>query len=103
MARRDDLFGDLMELAARLPWRIGCVLAAVCFIVFHVIASIFSVATPPAHPGAMAPVVIHLGVYIIAYFLQFIVPAGFLIGAAVSFFKGSQRRSLFAKASAAPR
>lgn len=41
--------------------------------------------------------------HVMGFFLQFIAPAGFLIGAMVSFFKQSHRRSLFATVSANPK
>jgi len=103
MARRPGGFSDLLEFSATLPWKVGCAMAAVSFLAFHFVAAATS--SPPVVKtlGELGPAVDHQFLHLFASFLQFIVPAGFLIGATVSFLKGAQRRALFARTSAAPR
>src|ERR1700722_15715528 len=94
MARRQGGFSDLMDFASRLPWRAGCVLAVVSFLTFHFTAVATSAPPSASALGDLGSVVIHTGVHTFAYVLQFIVPAGFLIGATASFIKQSQADSL---------
>jgi restriction system protein len=103
MARRQSGFSDLMEFASTLPWKVGCTVAAVSFLVFHFTA--VATSSPPAVKtlGELGLAVDHQFLHLAASFLQFIFPAGFLFGATASFLKGAQRRTLFAQASAAPR
>jgi restriction system protein len=100
MARRQGGFSDLMDFAARLPWQAACVLAGVSFLTFHFIA----VALPPSASdlGDLGSVVIHRGIHTFAYFLQFILPAGLLIGATASFIKQSRASSLLQTAKSEP-
>jgi len=88
--RRDSAFDDLMTLASRLPWKVGVASAVVAFIILHVIALVSS---PPVATSTqtLGGGVLRQLVQVLATFLQFIVPAGFLIGATASFIK--QRRS----------
>jgi restriction system protein len=103
MARRQGGFGDLLEFAATLPWKVACAIAAVSFLAFHFVAGATS--SPPVVKtlGELGSAVDHQFLHLFASFLQFIVPAGFLIGATASFLKGAQRRALLAEAGAAPR
>lgn len=103
MARRQGGFSDLMEFASRLPWKVSCAIGAVSFVVFHFTA--LATSSPPTAKtfsefGSAVP---HQLLHFFTYCFQLIVPAGFLIGATVSFVKGAQRRTLFAQVSAAPR
>jgi restriction system protein len=103
MARRQGGFSDFLDLASKLPWQVGCGLAVVSFLVLHFTTIAFAGSPSAPSLGEFGNIVVHQIVHTGAYLLQFVVPLGFLIGGAVSFFKGSPRRSLFAKASAAPR
>ena len=103
MARRQGGFSDFLDLASKLPWQVGCGLAGVSFLVLHFTTIAFAGSPSAPSLGEFGNIVVHQIVHTGAYLLQFVVPLGFLIGGAVSFFKGSPRRSLFAKASAAPR
>ncbi len=71
MGRRRSSFDDFMEYASRLPWGISIALAILSFVLMH-------------------------GVPI----LQFLLPAGFLIGAAGSIVRRSQSHTLFNQAAA---
>jgi restriction system protein len=103
MARKQGGFSDLLEFSATLPWKVSCGIAAVSFLAFHFVTGATSSPPTAATLGDLGSVVDHQFLHVFAYILQFIVPAGFLIGATVSFLKGAQRRALFARTSAAPR
>ena len=87
MARRDGLFTDLMIVASKLTWKVSVGLAIVVFVGLHLIAAMTSSPIKATSTADMPAVIIHTGIHTFAYFLQFIVPAGFLIGAVVSFIK----------------
>jgi len=103
MARRQGGFSELLEFSATLPWKVSCAIAAVSFLALHFAAVATSSAQAVKTLGELGPAVDHQFLHLFASFLQFIVPAGFLIGATVSFLKGAHRRGLFEQASAAPR
>jgi len=102
MARREGGFSDFMDFASRLPWQAGCVFAVVSFLTFHFTAVGTSASPTAATLADIGPVVIHTGVHTFAYFLQFILPAGFLIGATASFIKQSRGSSLLQTARTEP-
>jgi restriction system protein len=91
MARsRHSAFDDLLTIASRLPWQVSLGLAAISLLALHEIAAAFA-ATPTATTVAdMGGAVVHQMIHTIAFFLQFVVPPGFLIGATVSYFTRSR-------------
>jgi restriction system protein len=103
MAARTSLFDDLMLMASRLPWRVSTALAAVSGIALHAVAAALSTPVAAKSVADIGTVYTHGILGILASFGQFIVPAGFLVGAAVSFRSHSKARSLFATAREKPR
>jgi len=102
MANRQGFFTDSMELGFKLPWRVAVSLAAGAFLVFHFIAITTS---PPATGTTLAgpgDVVVHQFMHTGALFLQYLLPAGLLIGAVVAFVKQSQAKSLVSRTRARP-
>ncbi len=97
MSKRTGLFTDLMELASKLPWIVGVGLALVTAVTFHVIAIKTVAPTTPSNVGDLGPVVVHQLAHVFATMLQYLVPAGLLIGATASFIKTWQRRALFSQ------
>ncbi len=89
-SRQSGAFTDLLEIASKLPWQVSLGLAGISLLALHGIAVAF--ASPPTVTTVadMGSVVIHQGVHVGAFLLQFVVPPAFLIGAAVSYFKRSQ-------------
>jgi restriction system protein len=103
MARRRGSFDDLMEIGSKLPWQFGVGLAVVSGLAFHFVAAAFSQPPKVSSTAELGSAVVQQGIHTISYFLQFIVPAGLLIGALASYFKRSRSRSLFSAAVASPR
>src|SRR5271156_1125979 len=102
MARRQGGFSDLTDFAAKLPWKMSCGLAVGSLVGLHLIVVTTS-APPIATTSAdLGSVIIHQGIHFLAYFFQFIVPAGFLIGATASFIKQSWASSLLQTAKSEP-
>jgi restriction system protein len=97
MSKRTGLFTDLMELASKLPWTVGVGLALVTAVTFHVIAIKTVAPTTPSNVGDLGLVVVHQLAHLFATMLQYLVPAGLLIGATASFIKTWQRRALFSQ------
>jgi restriction system protein len=95
MARRKGGLTELLEIAARLPWKVSAALALSAFILFHVIAVASDHVAAPTDLAGMGPAVIRTYIHTFALILQYIVPFAFLIGAGVSFAKRSRSASLF--------
>jgi restriction system protein len=102
MAKRTGMLTDLMEIASKLPWAVGVGLALLSAVLFHVVAVMTASPPSPTTVGDMGSVLVHQFAHIFGTIFQYLVPAAFLIGAAVSFFKTSQRRSLFSRARSNP-
>ena len=90
--RRSSAFDDLMTVAAKLPWKVSVSLALIAFAILHLVAQLFSPITQAPDVAALGAVVVRQYVHVFAAPLQFIVPAGLLFGAIVSFIK--QKRSI---------
>lgn len=94
MARRQAAFDDLMEIGSNLPWRVAVLLAIGAFLVFHFIA--ISTSPPAAETtlSSLGTVGLHSFIHTVALFLQYLAPAGLLIGAFIGFIKQSRAKSL---------
>jgi len=82
MSKREGLFDDLVTIAAKFPWWLGVLLAAVSYGGFHYIA----VGDVPASTTAKAigDVVIAAGAKTATTIFQYIAPIAFLAGAVLS-------------------
>lgn len=91
MARKNQsVFEDLVGIAALLPWWAGVLLAAVSYFVFHHYAGMeITFSHGPGELGASMGRQLYKT---FALYLQYIVPALFLIGAAISAY-GKRRRA----------
>jgi restriction system protein len=88
MARsRQSAFDDLMQIASKLPWKVSLGLAAISLLALHLLAAAFAAAPTATTVADMGGVVIHQGIHVVAFLLQFVVPPAFLIGAVVSYIK----------------
>jgi restriction system protein len=103
MARRRRSFDDLMEIGSKLPWQVGIGLAVVSGLVFHFVAAAFSLPTKVSSTAELGSAVVQQGIHTFSYFLQFILPAGLLIGVVASYFKRSRSQSLFSAAVVSPK
>jgi restriction system protein len=89
-ARQSVTFTDLLEVASRLPWKVSLGVAGISLLALHLLAAAFAPTPTVTTVADMGGVMIHQGVHVGALLLQFVVPPAFLIGAAVSYFKGSR-------------
>ncbi len=90
--RRQGPFEDLLDVAAMLPWWLGLLLALISYLLLHSFASI----APPKVTGAPDIGQMVGTIYrAVAYGLQFVIPAAFVIGAGVSTFKRHRSKRLF--------
>jgi restriction system protein len=92
--RRDDGFSALMTYASKLTWKLGVGLALIAFVALHLIAQQSRPTSGITDLQALGAVVLRQYVHAFATLLQFIVPAGFLTGAAVSFIKHARSKEL---------
>jgi restriction system protein len=90
-----------MELAEQLPWTVSLALAAVSYVVLHVLAGI-APRTSPVNPGDFRGFAFLQFVRTIATILQYIVPLLFLSGALASFVRRRHGSRLLADAAGDP-
>src|SRR6202021_1480527 len=103
MARRQGFFDDLMSIGLKLPWKGGVAAAVVIFVTLHIVA-IYTQAPVGVKTVADLGAVVQYGfVHILAEFLQYIIPAGLLIGTTVGYCKQRQSGTLFVAARANPK
>jgi len=94
MARRNksSVVEDILEIAAKLPWWIGVVLALVIYVWLHHVAS-QPAASVPAEGGKVGNHVVSQAWIIVATYFQYIIPGVCLVGAGISAFKSYWRNS----------
>ena len=90
--RRSSAFEDLLSFAAWLPWKLSMGLAFASFIGLHLLALAFGRPVTSANTADLGNVAIRGYLHVFAFCGQYIVPFGFLLGAAVSLVK--RRRSI---------
>jgi restriction system protein len=103
MARRQGFFDDLMAIGLKLPWKVGVAAAVVTFVTLHVVAVYTQAPVSASSLADMGLVVQHGFIHIFAELLQYIIPAGLLIGTTVGYFKQRQSGALFVAARANPK
>jgi restriction system protein len=94
MARRrgSSTLGDLIDIFALLPWWVGVVSAVIAYLVLHQFAiAPVPTASTVAQMGDVASKTI---IRTLASFFQYVLPLACLIGAGVSAFARSKRKSL---------
>jgi restriction system protein len=107
MARKKtSSFEDLIEIASKLPWKVGVLLALVSYLGFHYLATQPSpsfVATDLKSYGHTIGGNVGRQLMItMSGFLQYIVAIAFLIGASVSFYKRRRQSELHFQVAKAP-
>ena len=103
MARRQGAFTDLLDLSSKLPWQADVALAVASALGFHIAATAFSVLPKVTTTVDLGSNIVQQGIHTLAYFLQFIVPVAFIIGATVSVLKRSHSAALLKGARANPK
>ena len=97
--RKQSIVEDLIDITAHFPWWVGVALAVAFYVGLHQVA-IMEVAMPADGKG-MGHFVGKQMYKTFAMYLQYILPALFMIGAAVSAFKRLSRRALHGEVAAA--
>ncbi|MDG4476966.1 hypothetical protein [Thiovibrio frasassiensis] len=90
--RRQSVFEDIVEVASKLPWKVGLALALVSYLVLHAVAGIQ--VDQPASVGIMGNFMLKQFVVTFAAFGQVLLPFCFLIGAGWSFFKQREKEQI---------
>jgi restriction system protein len=91
--RRSSAAEDVVEISSRLPWWAGVVAALVAFIALRLAAGLE--VPVPADSKQIGGLVIRQAVRAVAMIGQWVLPALFLAGAAVSYFKQRKRAALY--------
>lgn len=86
---------DLIDIASKLPWQVGCVLAVVAYVVLHLIAGI--VPEKPTGIGQLGNFTVKQMGITLAMFGQFVLPFAFLLGAGISFFKSKKNSKVYTR------
>lgn len=94
--RRRSGFEDAIDLASRLPWWLGIILAVLSYLLLHPFAEAPS--APPTDMHALGGAMTGQIYRTLAMFGQYLLPAIFLTGAAGSAVKAYRNRKLFAEA-----
>ncbi|MDH5525187.1 MAG: hypothetical protein OEY01_14520 [Desulfobulbaceae bacterium] len=91
--RRQSTVEDLIEIASKLPWKVGVGLTIVPFVILHLVAGI-KVQQPlaMANMGAFAGKQLYVT---LAMYFQCIIPVPFLFGSLLSFIKQRKSRNLY--------
>lgn len=101
MARRSKTspFEDLIFIASRLPWWVSLLIAFAAWLFFHSVAT--SPAPTVANTKQLGEMMVGQMFRTFSMFLQYIVPAAFMLGALASFIGRSKRRKLLNDAASA--
>jgi hypothetical protein len=94
--RRESGFESSVELASRLPWWLGIILAVVSYLVLHQIADapVVSPVNPHDVAGSIAAQLAPTLGRSLATFGQYLLPVIFLVGAALSAAKAYRNRTV---------
>jgi restriction system protein len=103
MARRQGFFDDLISIGLKLPWKMALTAAVVIFVALHVVAIYTQTPVATTTLAGLGSTVQHELIHVLAEFLQYIIPAGLLIGTTVGFFKQRRSGALFASARVNPK
>ena len=103
MAKRQAFFDDLMEFGSKLPWQVAVLSAVGAFAGLHMVAAQTSSPVTGTTLADLGGVAQHSLIHVFAAILEYVVPAGLLIGALAGFVKQSQAKSLFSSARANPK
>jgi len=103
MARRQGFFDDLMSIGLKLPWKVALAAAVVIFVALHGVAIYTETPVTTTTLAGLGSAVQHGLIHVLAEFLQYVIPAGLLIGATVGFFKQRRSGALFASARENPK
>jgi restriction system protein len=99
MAAFQGLIDDLMEFGLRLRPRVGIALAIVSWMIFHVIAA----QTTPVAGVSIAQFTVQTLTHFTAFFLEFAVPFGLMVGVLVSVLRRRRARTIMSRSRSNPK
>lgn len=107
MARKkSSTFDDLVEIASKLPWKAGVLLAMVAYLGFHYLAALppsSLVATDLKNFGqTIGGGVVRQMMITLSSFFQYLVAIAFLIGAGISYYRRRRQSELHLQVANAP-
>lgn len=97
MAKRQNALDDIVEIATKLPWWAGVLLALMAFTVLHSVAAM-DVTAPKGMQG-LGDFAVKQFVRTLAVIGQYVVPLALLVGAATSAYGRRKRRGLHLRVS----
>ncbi len=103
MAKRQGFLDDLMTFGSKLPWRVAVLSAGCIFIGLDIVVVQTSSPATGTTLASLGTLALRQWAHLAAMFLQYLVPAGLLIGAVLGFIKQSKAKSLVASARANPK
>ncbi len=86
--RERSLLEDLLDFAASLHWSVSVILAVAIHVALPWVSRDFYVPPKPVAAPELGHFVVHRFIVSAAQFLKLIIPAGLLMGAGVSAWKG---------------
>ena len=92
--KKQSAFEDTVEIASRLPWWAGLLLAVVSYFGLHALA-VTAPPSAPAMPGELGNVVVGQMFRTMAFYGQYLLPAIFTLGALVSVLRRRKRAKLY--------
>lgn len=97
MAKRQGALEDIVDIAAKLPWWIGVLLALVAFAVLHSVAGMEVIA--PVGVQGLGDFAVKQFIRTLAVIGQYLIPLALLVGAAMSAYGRRKRRGLHLRVS----
>jgi restriction system protein len=97
MAKRQGAVEDIVEIAAKLPWWVGVLLALVAFAVLHSVAAMEI--TAPNGVQGLGDFAVKQFIRTLAVIGQYSIPLALLVGAAMSAYGRRKRRGLHLRVS----
>lgn len=107
MARkRSSFFEDLFEIASKLPWKAGVVLALISYLGFHYLATLppssFAATDMKTFGQTVGNGIVRQMAITVSTFFQYLVPLVFLLGAGVSLFRRRRQSDLHLQVASSP-
>jgi len=103
MASRQGFLDDLMTFSSNPPGRVAVLGAVGAFVGLHIVAVQTSSPVTGTTLASLGTLALHQWTHLAALFLQYLVPAGLLIGAVIRFIKQSKAKRLISGARANPK
>jgi len=87
VAKRYQVWHDLLAATSKLPWRTAVGLSVLSFLALHLVSDLFEPLDAAGNSAATGTVDVRYAVYVVALILQFVLPIGWLSGVVASLVK----------------